>query len=313
MRHSGKIAKWSAFVLLLFALSTTLQAQLTEGSIAGAVTDVSGAAVSGASVKITNLQTGAVDQTKTDNIGYYRVLHLQIGAYQIRVEAQGFKASVLENIPVNVNTTTRADAKLQVGGAQETVEVSGGAALIQTEEARLSNTITHQEVDNLPLNGRQVYQLVTLEPGVTQTNAPVISNVPSPVSSVTFNFGYIANGSTPRGNNFILDGNSNNNEWLGGTPLIFPSLEEIQEVQVQTLNFSAEYGRNNGTVVNIVTKSGTNQLHGSAFYTGRNTALDARNFFDQIAKTPLHQNQFGGSVGGPIVKDKTFFFMDYEG
>ena len=189
MRHSGKMAKWSAFVLLLFALSTTLQAQLTEGSIAGAVTDVSGAAVSGASVKITNLQTGAVDQTKTDNIGYYRVLHLQIGAYQIRVEAQGFKASVLENIPVNVNTTTRADTKLQVGGAQETVEVSGGAALIQTEEARLSNTITHQEVDNLPLNGRQVYQLVTLEPGVTQTNAPVISNVPSPVSSVTFNSG----------------------------------------------------------------------------------------------------------------------------
>src|ERR1035441_9739580 len=183
MRHSGKMAKWSAFVLLLFALSTTLQAQLTEGSISGAVTDVSGAAVSGASVKITNLQTGAVDQTKTDNIGYYRVLHLQIGAYQIRVEAQGFKASLLENIPVNVNTTTRADAKLQVGGAQETVEVSGGAALIQTEEARLSNTITHQEVDNLPLNGRQIYQLVTLEPGVTQTNAPVISNVPSPTST----------------------------------------------------------------------------------------------------------------------------------
>ena len=313
MRHSGKMAKWSAFVLLLFALSTTLQAQLTEGSISGAVTDVSGAAVSGASVKITNLQTGAVDQTKTDNIGYYRVLHLQIGAYQIRVEAQGFKASLLANIPVNVNTTTRADAKLQVGGAQETVEVSGGAALIQTEEARLSNTITHQEVDNLPLNGRQIYQLVTLEPGVTQTNAPVISNVPSPTSSVTFLYGYTANGSTPRGNNFILDGNSNNNEWLGGTPLIFPSLEEIQEVQVQTLNFSAEYGRNNGTVVNIVTKSGSNQLHGSVFYSGRNTALDARDFFDQIAKTPLHQNQFGGSVGGPIVKDKTFFFMDYEG
>lgn len=313
MRHSGKMAKWSAFVVLLFALSNTLQAQLTEGSIAGAVTDVSGGAVAGASAKITNLQTGAVVETKTDNIGYYRVLHLQVGAYQIRVEAPGFKASVLENVPVNVNTTTRADAKLQVGGAQETVEVSGGAALIQTEEARLSNTITHQEVDNLPLNGRQVYQLVTLEPGVTQTNAPVISNVPSPTSSVTFLYGYIANGSTPRGNNFILDGNSNNNEWLGGTPLIFPSLDAIQEVQVQTLNFSAEYGRNNGTVVNIVTKSGSNHLHGSVFYTGRNTALDARDFFDQSAKTPLHQNQFGGSVGGPIIKDKTFFFVDYEG
>ena len=133
----------------------------------------------------------------------------------------------------------------------------------------------------MPLNGRQVYQLVSLEPGVTQSNAPVISNVPSPTSSVTFDFGYTANGSTPRGNNFILDGNSNNNEWLGGTPLIYPSLEAIQEVQVQTLNFSAQYGRNNGTIVNIVTKSGTNQLHGSVFYSGRNTVFDARDYFDQ--------------------------------
>lgn len=313
MRHLGKMAKWSAFVLILFAVSTTLQAQLTEGSIAGAVTDVTGAAVAGASVKITNLQTGSVDETKTDNIGYYRVLHLQIGAYQIRVEAQGFKATVLESIPVNVNTTTRADAKLQVGTARETVEVAAGAALVQTEEARLSSTITHEEIESLPLNGRQVYQLVSLEPGVTQTNAPAISNVPSPTSSVTFDFGYTANGSTPRGNNFVLDGNSNNNEWLGGTPLIYPSLDAIQELQVQTLNFSSEYGRNNGTVVNIVTKSGTNHLHGSLFYTGRNTSLNARNFFDEVQKTPLQQNQFGFSLGGAIVKDKTFFFTDYEG
>jgi len=313
MNCFGERTRWLALVVLLFALSTTLQAQLTEGSIAGAVTDATGAAVAGASVKITNLQTGSVDETKTDNIGYYRVLHLQLGAYQIRVEAQGFKATVLESIPVNVNTTTRADAKLQVGTARETVEVAAGAALVQTEEARLSTTITNQEIANLPLNGRQVYQLVSLEPGVTQTNAPVISNVPSPTSSVSFDFGYIANGSTPRGNNFVLDGNSNNNEWLGGTPLIYPSLDAIQELQVQTLNFSAEYGRNNGTVVNVVTKSGTNHLHGSVFYTGRNTSLNARNFFDQIQKTPLQQNQFGFSLGGPIVKDKTFFFTDYEG
>lgn len=148
---------------------------------------------------------------------------------------------------------------------------------------------------------------------MTATNAPVISNVPSPTSSVTFDFGYIANGSTPRGNNFVLDGNSNNNEWLGGTPLIFPSLDAIQEVQVQTLNFSAEYGRNNGTVVNVVTKAGTNQFHGDLFYSGRNTALDARNYFDTVLKTPLQQNQFGATLGGPIIRDRTFFFLDYEG
>jgi Carboxypeptidase regulatory-like domain/TonB dependent receptor len=313
MRRLDMMAKYSVFVLLLFALSTTLQAQLSEGNIAGALSDASGAAVAGASVKITNLQTGSVAETKTDNIGYYRFPHLQPGAYQIRIEAQGFKATVLESIPVNVDATTRADARLQVGTARETVEVAEGAALVQTEEARLTNTITREEIENLPLNGRQVYQLVSLEPGVTQTNAPVVSNVPSPTSSVTFDFGYIANGSTPRGNNFVLDGNSNNNEWLGGTPLIYPSLDAIQELQVQTLNFSAEYGRNNGTVVNVVTKSGGNHLHGSLFYTGRNTALNARNFFDQVQKTPLQQNQFGFSLGGPIVRDKTFFFIDYEG
>src|SRR5271166_488576 len=314
MRHLSNIAKWSAFILFLFAVSTTLHAQLNEGTIAGAVTDASGAAVAGASVKITNLQTGLGDETRTDNIGYYRVLHLQVGAYKIRVEAQGFKATVLDSIPVNVDTTTRADAKLVIGGAQETVEVAEGAALVQTEEARLSSTITHEEINNLPLNGRQVYQLVSLEPGVTQTNAPVISNVPSPTSSVTFDFGYTANGSTPRGNNFVLDGNSNNNEWLGGTPLIYPSLDAIQEVQVQTLNFSAEYGRNNGTVVSVITKSGTNDLHGTAFYSFRNTVLNARNFFDIPGdKTPLQQNQYGFSLGGPVIHDKAFFFVDYEG
>ena len=313
MRGFGQLAKWPALVCLFVVSFVSMQAQLNEGSVAGVVTDVSGAVVAGASVKITNLQTGSVDEAKTDDIGYYRVLHLQIGAYQVRVEAPGFKATLLESVPVNVGTTARADAKLQPGGARETVEVIEGETLVQTEEARLSSTITHEEVNNLPLNGRQVYQLVSLEPGVTQTNAPVISNVPSPTSSVTFDFGYTANGSTPRGNNFVLDGNSNNNEWLGGTPLIYPSLDAIQEVQVQTLNFSAEYGRNNGTVVNVVTKSGTNKLHGTIFYTGRNTDLDARDFFDQVDRTPLHQNQFGGSLGGPIIKDKTFFFVDYEG
>ena len=202
---------------------------------------------------------------------------------------------------------------LQVGSVQETVEVSTAAPLIQVEEARLENTITNREVTDLPLNGRDVYQLITLEPGVTATNAPVVSNVSSPTSSTTFNDGFIANGSTPRGNNFILDGNSNNNEWLGGTPLIFPGLDAIQEVQVQTLNFSAEYGRNDGAIVNVITRSGSNAFHGDVFYTGRNTALDARNFFDQMGKTPLQQNQFGAAIGGPIFKNKSFFFLDYEG
>ena len=314
MRHFEQLVRWPAIAGLIFLCLATAHAQFTDGDIAGTVTDPSGATIIGATVTITNLQTGHLDRTQTDKIGYYRVHHLPPGTYQVRIEAAGFKVMVLKDVAVNPSVTTPADAKLQVGTARESVEVEAGAALVQTEEARLANTITTREVDNLPLNGRQVYQLVTEQPGVTATNAPVVSSVPAPTASVTFNYGFIANGSTPRGNNFVLDGTSNNNEWLGGTPLIYPSLDAIQEVQVQTLNFSAEYGRNNGAIVNVVTKSGTNQYHGDVFYSGRNTALNARNFFNNFGeKAPLRQNQFGFAFGGPIKKDKTFFFMDYEG
>ena len=300
-------------VMVLFCAASPMRAQLTEGTIDGTVTDPSGAAVTGAKVTVQNTGTGFSVEETTDTIGYYRAPHLSPGVYEVRVEKSGFKAGVVKGVSVTVGVTTRTDVALQLGSMSESVTVSAVTPLVQTEEARLANTLTTLEVANLPLNGRQVYQLISLEPGATATNAPVISNVPSPTSSVTFDFGYIANGSTPRGNNFVLDGNSNNNEWLGGTPLIYPSLDAIQEVQVQTLNFSAEYGRNNGTVVNIITRSGTNDFHGDVFYSGRNTALNARNFFDTVQKTPLQQNQFGGTLGGPIFKDKTFFFVDYEG
>ena len=313
MTHLVKTAKWSAFGLLLFVAATTLQAQWTDGNVAGTITDATSAAVAGATIKILNQQTGHVNETQADAIGFYRVAHLQPGSYQVRVEAKGFKLSVVDNVAVNVNTTTRVDAKLQVGAVQEIVEVAVGATLVQTEEGRLSDTISNRQVQELPLNGREVYQLVTLQPGVTATNAPVVSNTASPNSPVTFDFGFISNGSTPRGNNFLLDGNTNNNEWLGGTPVIFPSVDSIQELQVQTLNFSAEYGRNNGAIVNVITRSGNNNLRGSAFYFLRNTALNASNFFDRQQKSPLLQHLFGFSLGGPIVRGKTFFFVDYEG
>jgi outer membrane receptor protein involved in Fe transport len=313
LRDNGRAKVLSIVVCLLLLCTLRPQAQLTEGSIGGNVTDSSGAAVVGAKVTVTSLETSLNTELSTDGIGYFRTTHLSPGNYRIQVAKNGFKTAVVEHVAVNVNAFTRVDVGLQPGQVLETVTVSAETPLVQTEEGRLSNTVTTREVTDLPLNGRQVYQLVTLEPGVTATNAPVVSNVSSPTSSNTFDFGYIANGSTPRGNNFILDGNSNNNEWLGGTPLIFPSLDAIEEVQVQTLNFSAEYGRNDGAIVNIVTKSGSNKLRGTVFYTGRNTALNARNFFDAVAKTPLQQHQFGFSLGGPIVKNKTFFFLDYEG
>ncbi len=268
----ASIKAWIKVVLTLgmfLGAASALSAQLTEGTIAVTVRDASGGAVANAKVEVTNSDTGVAVNQATDNIGYARVLHLEPGHYLLKVEAPGFKASVVESVAVSVNVITPVDVTLQVGSVQETVEVSTAAPLVQVEEARLENTITNREVTDLPLNGRDVYQLITLEPGVTATNAPVVSNVSSPTSSTTFNDGFIANGSTPRGNNFILDGNSNNNEWLGGTPLIFPGLDAIQEVQVQTLNFSAEYGRNDGAIVNVITRSGSNAFHGDVFYTGR--------------------------------------------
>jgi hypothetical protein len=312
MKHTRTVLALVAS--LCFAIAPLAWGQFTEGNLAGTVEDPSGAAVMGAKVTVTSLDTGAVNTTATDNIGYFRVQHLRPGKYDVRIEAPNFKAAVLRGVAVTVNATASADVKLQVGSVSESVEVSGATALVQTEEARLSDTISGRQVTELPLNGREIYQLMSLQPGVTATNAPVVSNVPSPNSPVTFDFGFDANGAGPRGNNFVLDGTSNNNDWLGGTPVMFPSPDAIQEFQVQTLNFSAEYGRNNGAVANIVTKSGTNDLHGSVYYFHRNTALNARNYFDQPGtKTPLLAHQFGFVFGGPIRKDKTFFFINYDG
>jgi len=313
-RVSRIIMRWSLLSFFIVVTAAVALAQWTEGSIVGTVTDPSGASVSGVVVKVINVGTGHTNEARTDDIGFYRALHLTPGKYQIRVEAKGFKGLVLDNVVVNVNTATRADAKLQLGQIQEVVEVNSEQPLVQTEEGRLADIITTRQVEELPLNGRQVYQLLTLQPGVTATNAPVISNVGSSSSAVTFDFGFVSNGSTPRGNNFVLDGMTNNNEWLGGTPAIFPSVDAIQEFQVQTLNFSAEYGRNNGAVANVVTKQGTNNYHGSVYYFHRNTALNARNFFDTPdQKAPLLQHLYGVSFGGPIRKEKTFFFVNYEG
>jgi hypothetical protein len=312
MKHRGIVL--ALIALLCFGIVPLGWGQFTEGNLAGTVEDSTGAAVVGAKVTVTSEETGATSSVQTDSIGYFRVQHLRPGKYDVRIQAPNFKTSVLSAVVVTVNSTTTADVKLQVGNVSELVEVTGAAALVQTDEARLSDTLSGRQVTDLPLNGREIYQLMSLQPGVTATNAPVISNVPSPNSPVTFDFGFDANGAGPRGNNFVLDGTSNNNDWLGGTPVMFPSPDAIQEFQVQTLNFSAEYGRNNGAVANIITKSGSNELHGSLYDFERNTALNARNYFDLAGeKTPLLAHQFGGTLGGPIRKDKTFFFLNYDG
>lgn len=282
--------------------------QRTAGSVAGTVTDQSGAVIPDATVTITNRATGEVTQVFTNNTGYYRAPVLRPGQYEVRVEAPGFSPVVLQGVEVSVNNVTRVDANMGVGAREYVVTVESGGVLVQTEEARLQTTTSERLIKELPLSGRDIYALSLLQAGVTATNAPVISNT----SFNTFDKAFVSNGASMRGNNFVLDGTTNNNEWLGGTPAITPSLEAVQEFQMQTLNFSAEYGRTNGSVMNIVTKAGTNEFDGSVFWYTRHNKANARNFFD-IEELPLRHNQFGGAIGGPVVKNQTFFFGNYEG
>jgi hypothetical protein len=294
---------------LLFA--SPVRAQVTEGSIAGSVTDQSGAVVAKAQVVARNIATGAERTVLTDAAGLYRIGFLQPGVYRVTAKHYGFGDETAQGVKVEPSVTTRSDLHLAVGTVVATVEVTDASSLVDTEEGRLVTTLSQQQVEDLPTPGRDVYSLALLQPGVTATLAPVISDMQSNL----FNFGFSANGATPRGNNFVIDGVSNNNEWLGGTPAISPSVEGIQSFQVQTANFSAEYGRNNGAIVITNTRAGTNQFHGSMYDYIRNPIFDAGNEFDQplTGKTKIHRNDFGVSVGGPIVKDKTFLFFNYEG
>ena len=296
--------------LLLFGSVATF-AQVTEGSITGSVTDQSGAAVVKAQVVTRNTATGVERAGVTDASGLYWFQYLQPGTYSVTVNQAGFGESKLNGIIVEPSAIARADIKLAVGSVAANVEVTDTVSPIDVEEGRLTNTLTEQQVQDLPTAGRDVYTLALLQPGIVATLAPVISDT----QANTFMDGFSANGATARGNNYVVDGVSNNNEWLGGTPEISPSVEALQSFQVQTANFSAEYGRNNGAIVIATTRAGSNAFHGSVYDYIRNPIFDAGNEFDQplTGKSNIHRNDFGVSFGGPIRKDKTFFFFNYEG
>lgn len=306
----GRVLTLVEGLICLLLATAVASGQITEGSISGAITDSSGAVIPNATVVVKNTQTGETRETTTSSIGFYRADFLRPGLYEVRASHAGFKTGVVTGIQVVVNNVTRADVALAVGAVEETMQVVSEPLRVNTEEGRLNDTLSTRQVQDLPLAGREIYQLVLLQPGVTATLAPVVSNT----QFDRFNYGFSANGATPRGNNYVVDGVSNNNEWLGGTPAVSPSVDAVQEFQVQTVNFAPEFGRNNGSVVTLVTRSGTNAFHGSLYDYLRNSFFNARNFFDTASsKTRLIQNQFGGSLGGPIRRDHTFFFFNYEG
>ncbi len=299
---------------LLATIPCSLRAQAVSGTILGSVQDVSGASIPGATVSIVNAETGLARTVLSNSAGEYMVPSLPPGMYEVSAEMKGFKRVSLSGIRLNVDQKLRADLKLEVGALTESIQVQAAIPLVQSDSSELGATINESQIKELPLNGRNFVQLTRLIPGVTR-GVPGSNNDGASNEGWRMSSTIAANGMRTRDNNFLLDG-IDNNELNLNTVIIFPSVDAIEEFKVQTSTYSAEFGRANGGVVNIQIKSGTNQFHGSAFEFLRNDRLDANDLFNNKfgrAKPAFRQNQFGATLGGPIRRDRTFFFMDYQG
>ncbi len=291
--------------------SAALFGQAT-GSISGTVTDASGAAAAGVSLTITGDATGSKRETTTDNAGHYVVPLLGAANYTVKADLKGFQPAEQRDIRLQVDEHREIDFKLSPASVSSTVEVQAAAVEVQTTNPTLGQVITSQQVAELPLNGRDFVQLATLTPGTTAETNPgsFFNGGPSSEVSARGSFSLSVGGSRANSTDWLLDGNDNN-ELTGGGIAILPSIDAIQEFKVLTYNYSAEWGTRAGPTVLVTTKSGTNALHGTLFEFFRNTKLDARSFFAANTEQ-FNLNQFGGSVGGPIKKDKTFFFADIQ-
>ena len=299
----------------LLLCATPLQAQVATGDILGDITDTAGSVVAGASVRIENVGTHEVRTFTTKNNGEFVFSALQPGTYSLTVSASSFKLFETSNIVVSASDRVRIDSHLQPGNVTETVEVQATPTSLQTDSTTVGSTITEKTLLDAPLNGRNYFGLVTLQAGVNGGSQTSLLNG-SNQSDRRLSSSVSANGQQEIFNNNLVDG-LDNNDRIFGTPLLRPSVEAIAEVRTDINLYSAEVGRTGGAAINVITKSGANQVHGSAYEFFRNDITDARNFFARTTtlshKPKLRQNQFGGSLSGPIVRDKTFFFVDYEG
>ena len=312
--------RFRAAICTIIFLASPAFGQDVNGTITGIIHDTSGAVVPGALVRARNVGTQAQFDTHTGPEGTYFLRSIPIGLYDIEVEATGFKRHAAKGIRLQVNDVARYDASLDVGATTETVTVSAELTAVDTATATLRNVVDQKRIEELPLNGRNPTQLMRLVAGVvTDFRADVTSGTTYP--GVT---GVSVNGNRANATNYVLDGAQNNDHYTNA-PNPMPNPDALQEFSVQTNNFSAEFGRQSGGVVNALTKSGTNQLHGSAFEFVRNYALNATNYFSPVIdgvrqNDGLKRNQFGATVGGPIVipklydgRNKTFFFFSYQG
>jgi hypothetical protein len=300
-----------AVVCSVFSLSSLLYGQ-SNGSLSGTVADKTGSVISGASVRITSQSTGLTREAKTDDSGHYLVPLLPVSLFTIHVEAQGFQTTEQKDIRLQVDEQREIDFTLNPASVSSTVEVNATEVAVETTNPSLGQVITSEQVADLPLNGRDFVQLATLTPGVTQETNPnsFFNGGASSEVSARGTFSLSVGGSRAQSTDWLLD-NNDNNELTSGGISIFSSIDDIQEFKVLTYNYSAEYGTRAGPTVLVTTKSGANKFHGALYEYFRNTELDAKSYFAAF-KEQFNLNQFGGSIGGPIQKDKTFFFVNYE-
>jgi hypothetical protein len=283
------------------------------GSFSGTVSDKAGAVVSGATVKARSQGTGVSREAKTDDSGHYTIPLLPVAIYTIRVESQGFGAVEQKDVRLQVDEHRELDFSLAPASVSSTVEVNATEVAVETANPSLGQVITSEQVAELPLNGRDFVQLATLTPGVTQETNPNSFFTQAASSEVAARgiYSLSVGGSRAQSTDWLYDG-VDNNELTAGGIAVLPSIDAIQEFKVLTYNYSAEFGTRAGPTVLITTKSGTNKLHGSVFEFFRNTSLDAKSFF-AVKKEQFNLNQYGAALGGPVQKDKTFFFVDYQG
>lgn len=301
-------------LIALLGLSAAALAQIGGGSLVGNITDPSGSAVAGAKVTAINTETGVSRSTESNETGYFEFPLLPAGQYRLEAEQQGFRKATTAAFPINTGTRPRVDLKLELGQVTETVEVVGTAPIVNATTTDLGVAMEKSKIESLPLNGRNFQQLVGLQAGV----------IANPSSSAGGRGGIEFHGATAFGNNLLLDGVDmslgevpGTGNATGGGPLINTvSVEAIEEFKASGNSMSAEYGRSIGGVLNVTTKSGTNQFHGSVFHFFRNDKLDANSFFSNRSGLPrpaLRWNQYGGNIGGPAIRNRAFFFFNYEG